>query len=135
MRQGALRTCPTCGTPIDETRHIGLRDYRWLDEMLPGRVGAMDVDAAVHHARAGRMLIFEFKLPGESLSLGVRLTLMHLVRLGADVWVVWGPYDEALYDVGQMDRAGRVRFLQRLPIEALKRSVREWWYDQAEASG
>lgn len=123
----ALRTCPTCGTPVDEARAIGLRDYRWLSDLLPGRVGPMDIDAVVHQARSGRLLVFEFKAPRESLGLGVRLTLAHLVRAGADVWVTWGPYNDGTYDVGSMDRYGQVVFVQRMELEGLRKRVREWW--------
>jgi hypothetical protein len=77
------------------------------------------------------MLVFEFKSAGEPLHLGARLTLAHLVRLGADVWVVWGPHSDGFYDVGSMDRHGQVRFVQRMTIEALRKHVREWWHECA----
>lgn len=123
----ALRTCPTCATPVDQTRAIGLRDYRWLADLLPGRVGPMDIDAVIHQAKSGRVLVMEFKAPGEPLSLGARLTLAHFVATGADVWVVWGPYDDGFYDAGVMDRTGAVVFVERVRLEGLRRRVREWW--------
>jgi hypothetical protein len=118
-----LRGCPTCGTKVADTK-MGLRDYRWVSEALPGRVAPMDLDCVLE--RNGHFLVQEFKPGGAPLPLGQRLTLKALVNLGMDVWVVW-EQDDGDVEVGAMDRAGNVPFVEHMRRNRLKRRVTEWF--------
>ncbi len=130
MSNENLRGCPLCGTPVSEAK-LGLRDYNtWLADALPGRVAPMDVDFILE--KNGHTLVIEFKPNNASLPLGQRLTLKHLVRTGADVWVVWHDDGEAKARVGSMDRNGNVNFIEDMRITKLRSKVRAWF---EEASG
>ena len=107
---------------------MGLRDYRWVSEALPGRVAPMDLDCVLE--KNGRFLVMEFKPKGVPLPLGQRLTLKALVRTGADVWVVWeNTTDRERVEVGAMDRAGNVPFVEDMRLNRLRRRVTEWYQE------
>lgn len=124
MANAPLRGCPTCGTPVKETRGLGLRDYRWLTPYLPGRVAPSDLDLVLE--RNGHYLIMENKPAGASLSMGQRIMLKNLVRIprSTEVWVVWG--DERNVEVGPMNRHGEVPFVDKMPTEELAAKSVEW---------
>jgi len=104
---------------------MGLRDYRWVSESLPGKEAPMDVDCVVE--KGGRFLVLEFKPEGMPLPMGQRLTLKAMVRTGYfDVWVVWEGTDGRTCQVGVMDRNGSVNFIAKLRIEQLGHKVEEW---------
>ncbi len=124
MSNDPLRGCPTCGTPVDETKNLGLRDYRWVSEVLPGREAPMDLDCVVE--KLGHVLIQEFKPKGVPLPLGQRLTLRSFVRLGCEVWVVWEDPDGDHVEVGEMDRHGNVKFVERMTLRKYRRRIPEW---------
>lgn len=127
-----LRGCPLCGTPVEELQ-LGLRDYRWLGDALPGRVAPMDLDCVLE--KNGRFLVLEFKPGGAPLPMGQRLTLRALVRTGADVWVVWEkPDDTGHVDVAVMDRHGSTKFTARITVSKLRSKVSEW-YTEATQEG
>ena len=90
-----LRKCPTCLTPVAEAR-LGLRDYRWSSERLPGRVAPMDLDFILE--RNGRFLVQELKPLGLRPGTGQLRTLRALENLGMDVWVVQGDGDEVVVE-------------------------------------
>jgi hypothetical protein len=117
-----LRGCPTCGTKVSELE-LGLRDYRWVAEALPGKIAPMDLDCVLE--KNGHVLIMEFKPTGASLPLGQRLTLKTFVRMGADVWVVWG--DGRSVEVGPMDRNGNVNFVSKMTQNKLRHKVTDWF--------
>jgi hypothetical protein len=123
MTNEPLRGCPTCLTKVTETQ-LGLRDYRWLQDALPGRVAPMDVDAMLE--RKGRFLVLEFKPQGAPLPMGQRLTLKALVRLGMDVWVVH-ELKGGKVKVGAMDRNGNVPFSDTVTVARLRANVAEWF--------
>ncbi len=123
MANEPLRGCPTCGTKVTDTQ-MGLRDYRWVSEALPGRVAPMDLDCVLE--RRGHFLIQEFKPGHAPLPMGQRLTLKALVRLGMDVWVVW-EQDDGKVEVGAMDRNGNVPFVEAMTRNRLKRRVTDWF--------
>jgi hypothetical protein len=82
-----LRGCPTCGTPVTDIQ-LGLRDYRWLGDALPGRVAPMDIDFLLE--RNGNFLIQEYKPEGVRPPVGQARSLRALREAGADVWLVQG---------------------------------------------
>jgi hypothetical protein len=116
---------------------MGLRDYRWVSEALPGRIAPMDLDCVLE--KNGHILIQEFKPKGAPLPLGQRLTLKAFVRLGqlagkvVDVWVVWEDGD--MVEVGAMDRHGNVPFIETMRKNRLKRRVVEWFEEAVRDDG
>jgi hypothetical protein len=127
MTNEPLRGCPTCGTKVTEAK-LGLRDYRWIGEALPGRVAPMDFDAVLE--KNGHFLVMEFKPEGsKGLPLGQRITLTRLVRQGWDVWVVRG---EGPVVVGPLTRHGIVTFAQPMSVGALRKRVAEWYEAASE---
>jgi hypothetical protein len=92
VREGVLRGCPTCGTKVADV-DIGLRDFRWVNEYLPGKVGGMDIDFMLTQSKTDRVLLLEMKPAGARISVGARLTFQTLIHLGADVMVVWDQGD------------------------------------------
>jgi len=124
-----LKACPLCGTEVTE-QMFGLRDYRWLEDALPGRVAPTDLDFVLE--RGGRVLIMEYKPKGALLSMGQRLTLRTFVRMGADVWIGWENEDGHV-DVGVLDRAGAIHFIEkRIPRAKLRRRVHDWFESAKE---
>lgn len=121
--EDVLRTCPTCRAP--NTGQLGLRDFRWVDAALPGRVGGSDIDYFLEQSKTGRMLALELKPPGASLPMGQRLLLKALVRKGIEVWVVWEHGDHV--EVGAMNRDGQLPFVEAMDLEKLAGLVSAWW--------
>jgi hypothetical protein len=112
---------------------MGLRDYRWVSESLPGRVAPMDLDAVLE--KNGHVLIMENKPEKVPLPLGQRLTLKTFVRMpNTRVWVVWEENDNKHVQVGEMDRNGNVNFVERMTIAKLKGRILAW-YEQASEEG
>jgi hypothetical protein len=130
MANEPLRGCPTCGTRVSDLK-MGLRDYRWVSDALPGRVAPMDLDCVLE--RRGHFLVQEFKPKGAPLPMGQRLTLKALVRLGMDVWVVWeDDQDSDRVEVGSMDRNGNVPFVESMRKGRLRRRVADWYTDASK---
>lgn len=121
-----LRKCPTCQTPVKEA-NLGLRDYRWVVEELPGRVAPMDIDFALE--RNGRFLFIEFKPANGGLSVGARILYKTLVRQGHDVWLVQG---DGPVQAGPMDRNGNVFFTAPLTVPELAQRVKAWFTSAGE---
>lgn len=124
-----LRGCPVCGTRVKDV-DLHLRDFHWVNQELPGKVGMMDVDAALE--RNGWVLHLEMKPGAAPLPLGQRLTFKTYVRLGIDVWVVWTK-TRTLVEVGQMDANGELSEVRRMKVSTLARKVRDW-YEYADAN-
>ena len=116
-----LRKCPTCLTPVEKAK-LGLRDFRWVVESLPGRVAPMDIDFALE--KNGRFLFIEFKPDGAGLSVGARISYKALVRAGHDVWLVQG---DGPVQAGPMDRNGNVNFTATLTLDELVQRVKAWF--------
>ncbi len=117
----ALSTCPTCGA---DNTDIGLRNFTWLFDVLPGRVAATDLDCIIEQHKTGRILCIEFK-PSFYVPRGQSLLFDALIHQGWDVWVV---VDKDL----AKDRVG----LQSWPlvgppkwmtVAELKKTVAAWW--------
>jgi hypothetical protein len=131
MAQPPLLACPTCGTAVEDA-NLGLRDYsRWLTPVLPGQLGATDLDLVLDQAKTGRILVIEFKEANKRLGLGQRLLFKRLVQRGFDVWVVW-QYSNKEVMVGAVDSTGNVRFLEKMSEAKLAQRVKNWWYDGLE---
>lgn len=129
MTQPDLRACPTCSQTLTQA-DLGMRDYsRWLNPILPGKLGGTDIDCVLDQASTGRMLMFEFKEGNKPLGVGQRLLFTALKKRNIDVWVVWGPYDDGHVKVGEMDTTGQVRFTEDMPPAKLGAKVKAWWYD------
>lgn len=114
-------------TPMDETKHLGLRDFRWLGDALPGRVGGSDLDLVLEQSKTGRVLILELKPEHVMLPLGQRLLLKRFVALGCDVWVVWETEGENFVEAGAMDDEGNIPFVERMSLAKFKTKVGQWW--------
>lgn len=84
----------------------------------------MDLDAVLE--RNGHVLVLEMKPGNAPMPLGQRLTLKNFVRMGVDVWVIWG---EGPVEVGEMDRYGNVKFIEKMTLAKLKRKVTGWFED------
>lgn len=119
----ALRGCPVCGTPVKDV-DLHLRDFQWVNQHLPGKVGMMDIDGALE--RNGWVLHVEMKPGAAPLPLGQRLTFKTYVRLGIDVWVVWTK-SRTLVEVGRMDANGELGEVKRMKVDTLARRIREWF--------
>jgi len=125
MSNELLRGCPTCGTRVADT-DMGLRDYRWVADALPGRVAPMDLDCVLE--KNGNVLIMEFKPKGMALPLGQRLTLKAFVKKpNTRVWVVWEDPSHKHAEVGEMDVYGNVNFIERVTIAKLRSKVSTWF--------
>lgn len=124
QKDGLLRGCPTCGTRVSEA-DLGLRDYRWVNEALPGKVGGMDLDFCISQARTGRALFLEFKPAGGLVSTGARLTFKLLREKGFEVWVVWDRGD--IVDVSPVLLNGELGKKRILDRAALAEDIRAWW--------
>ncbi len=122
MTSKQLRGCPTCGTKVTETA-LGLRDYSWVNPLLPGRVGGMDLDFLLE--RRGKVLVLEFKPAGVRPTKGQAMTFRTLRKLGVEVWLVQG--DGPMVDVDFGDG-----LVSHLPVSELAaETVR--WYEEAGA--
>lgn len=125
VKEGKLRGCPTCGTKVAEV-DIGLRDFAWVNEALPGKLGLMDLDGCITQAATGRGLFLELKPHGAFISRGARLTFALLVSKGFEVWFAWDEGDGwVTFAPAREDGApGRRR---RMKASTLARKVRHWW--------
>ncbi len=116
MTNAALRGCPTCGTPVAEVA-LGLRDHSWVDPLLPGKVGGMDIDFMLE--RKGKVLVMEYKPANGHVGRGQSITFRTLRTMGADVWIVYG--DGPMVDVDWGD--GRTR----ISVDELAQETLRWF--------
>lgn len=123
---GILRACPTCQTPVDETLDLGLRNFQWVDEALPGRIGLMDVDAALTQYSTGRALFLEFKPRGMYISTGARLTFALLVQAGFDVWAIWDLGGQKV-KLSKLNDEGRPYYTRTHLRTTAAKMVAAWW--------
>lgn len=133
VEEGKLRGCPTCGTKVSKAK-MGLRDFAWVNEALPGRVGGMDIDFCISQVRDKgkkhtRVLMLELKPAGAPISTGARLTFREFARQGYDCWAVWDEGDGTVV-LGKFDRAGRVRVREEpMTQDELATRIAKWWND------
>lgn len=136
VEEGKLRGCPVCGTKVADV-DLKLRDFGWVNEALPGKVGLMDLDGVLSCAATGKTLILEMKPPGAYVSVGAKLTFRELVRKGCDVWVIWGPDSEVHVELAHVTRSGNLTSRVRLPLADAAQLVALWWseaQDEEEVS-
>lgn len=127
MTQPELKACPTCGE--DTVKELGLRDYsRWVNPLLPGKLGGSDVDFILDQAGTGRILVMEYKEGQKRLGVGQRLMLTALKHKGIDVWVVWEFTSQGYVLAGELDDTGEVRFTEKLTPHELGLKTKAWWY-------
>lgn len=130
-KEGKLRGCPTCGTKVTDA-HIGMRDFGWVNEVLPGRLGLMDIDGTLTQASTGRVLMLELKPKGAPISMGARLTFALFVKAGFDVWYVWDQADPTRYQrvkVAVANIDGSPGTIRELTKSRLANLVKGWWED------
>lgn len=125
MSNERLRGCPLCRTPVADAQ-LGLRDFKWVADALPGRVAPMDIDSVLE--KNGRILMMEMKPKGMAIPLGQRITLRAFANLKTvDVWVVWEEEGGVWVEVGAMDRHGDIPFVERMRVTKLKNRVTDWF--------
>jgi hypothetical protein len=115
---GQLRGCPLCGTKVADAK-IGLRDFAWLNNALPGKIGGMDIDLVLTNNKAGLAMAFELKPYGVGVSLGARMTLKFLVQHGVRCFLVQdgGDVHPGQVIVGEMLHDGDVVYPFDLPMD------------------
>lgn len=124
-----LRACPTCGA---EDRDMGLRDYIWLEDILPGRAGGTDIDCLIDQEYADRDLVLEFK-PSKWVNRGQARLFNRMVPKGFDVWVIVDKNlanDELLMGVwspSANNNQGGVVSWHQLTLHELRVAVANWW--------
>lgn len=128
-KEDALRSCPTCGVPLGDDTSMGLRNYQWINDVLPGREGAMDGDSIIE--KRGEILMLEFKPDKAGVPMGQRLTLKAFVRKGITVWVVHDltvdlPLHRKRVKVGRMEVDGSIPFQETMPLQGLKNRILDW---------
>jgi len=128
VAEGKLRGCPTCGTKVSDV-DLALRDFDWVNRALPGKVGGMDLDFVLSQANSGRTLIIEMKPPGAFISMGARLTFKVFVKMGCDVWVVWGPDKDGAVVRARMRTSGDwdVDDVDTMDVDVLAEDIAAWW--------
>lgn len=127
MSGAPLRKCPTCLTPVDEVK-LGLRDFRWASDVLPGKVAPMDVDFMLE--RNGRFLVLEFKPKDMHVGMGQFITLKALEELGMEVWLVKGDGPEV--EVSCLE-GGQWREDAITTVDQLATSIAAWFQEASEA--
>lgn len=126
MKDGELRKCPVCETPIADTVNLGLRDFSWVNDELGNRLGLMDFDGVLSQLKTGRMLVLEMKPKGARVSTGARLAFAALVRAGYDVWVLWD-VGKGRLKLGECNDQGRTPVVRELTRRRAATLIRKWW--------
>jgi len=112
--------------------HLGLRDFRWVNSALPGKLGLMDIDGVLTQASTGRVLVLELKPKGAPISVGARLTFGLLVRAGLelgrdyDVWYLWDQ-GKGRIKLGEAGEQGEPLNIRELTERRVVNLVVRWW--------
>jgi hypothetical protein len=125
-REGTLRGCPVCETPIADTTSLGLRDFSWVNQELDNKLGLMDLDGFLSQYKTGRMLVLELKPARKPVMKGARLSFATLVRAGVDVWVIWDQGDGTVV-LGECNDNGFTPKTHTLTVKETAVRVRDWW--------
>ncbi len=125
---GELRECPVCETPLDKAVNLGLRDFNWVNEELPGKIGLMDLDGVLSQASTGRMLVLELKPKGALVSRGARIAFGTLVKSGFDVWIVWD-LGKGRVKLGECNDKGWPQNVRELTRKRAAKLVVNWWLE------
>lgn len=111
---------------------MGLRDYVWLEDVLPARCGATDIDMVVEQHSTGRVAMLEFK-PTKYVPRGQGMAFDTFVRLGVDLYIVVDRNaDKDEYLVGQWVRdvtpqGGAVVNWYTMSLTELRVMMAAWW--------
>jgi len=130
VKDGVLRGCPVCGTPVAEAA-LGLRDYRWVNEALGNKLGLMDIDGVLSQAGTGRVLMLELKPRGARISTGARLTFALFVKAGFDCWVLWDQ-ENGRVKLAELNDKGRPINFKDMTIKRAATLVKRWWDEGVE---
>jgi len=122
MTNAPLRGCPMCGTKVEDI-NLGMRDYRWLGDALPGRIAPTDIDFLLE--TNNDFLVLEFKPKGVPVTRGQAIAMKRMVKKGFEVWVVWGEGDEV--DVANLHANGHMTRAVGVPKPVLAAKVGEWF--------
>lgn len=127
-KDGVLRKCPTCETPVSQAANLGLKDFAWANESLPGKLGLMDFDGVLHQNKSGRMLVLEFKPKGAIITTGARMTFGAIVRDNPkyDVWVMWDQGNGRV-KVGVVNDRGRTPYVKEYTLKQAGNLLKKWW--------
>lgn len=128
QKEGKLRACPCCETPLPDTTDLGLRDFSWVNDELPGALGLMDFDGVLTQHKTGRMLVLELKPKSKPVSIGARLAFSQLVKAGYDVWVLWDQGNGRV-KVGECNDQGRTPVVKEYTTKRVAVLIRHWWED------
>lgn len=134
VEQGKLRGCPVCGTKVSDAQ-LRLRDFTWVNEALPGKVGLMDIDGVLSCVRTGRTLMVEMKPPGAYISVGAKLTFKTLIETSGgltEVWVLWGPDAHGHVEFAHVTKSGNLTSRVSLPQEQVAQLIAQWWSEAQE---
>lgn len=126
---GKLRGCPVCGTKVAETQ-LRLRDFSWVNEALPGKVGLMDIDGVLSCVKSGKTLMVEMKPPGAYISVGAKLTFKTLIETSGgltEVWVIWGPEKDGTVEMAHVTKSGNLTSRVKLSLDDCAALVSQWW--------
>ncbi len=118
MSQKNLRRCPTCG---GKAENLGLRDYQWMEGVLPSKVGLTDLDAVLQQDRTGRILALEFKHEPH-VPKGQKILFDALTKAGWDVWLIVDADPDAL-----LIRSWGTNQWRSMSTPELKQAVLDWW--------
>jgi hypothetical protein len=110
---------------------LGLRDYKWVSGLLPGRVAPMDLDCVLE--KNGHILILEFKPKDMAMGMGQRITLKAFAKLGADVWVIYG--DGPMVRRTILNAGGVEEYPWDMTVEELAEEVTDWYADASVKGG
>ncbi len=117
-----LKKCPTCLTPVNDVS-LGLRNYGWVNDLLPGKVAPTDIDFMLE--RKGHVLVLEFKSENGYVPKGQAMTFRTLRKMGVEVWVVKG--DGPMVDVDFGDG-----LVSHLPVSELAAETVRWYSEAGE---
>ena len=126
QKDGVLHKCPTCDTPVAESKQLGLRDFSWVNEKLPDKLGLMDFDGVLTQYKTGRVLICELKPRAARISIGARLAFSTMVMKGCDVWVIWDQGNGRV-KIGKCIANGRTPMVREYTKAQAANLVRKWW--------
>lgn len=102
---------------------MGLRDYRWLEDVLPARVGATDLDCVLEQHSTGRILVLEFK-PNRYVPRGQAILFDGLLAQGFDIAII---IDKDHDDNKFVYSWWGENEWKETNLAGIRRLVRTWW--------
>lgn len=117
----SLRKCPTCGGEYDD---LGMRDFRWLAEILPGKAGATDLDCLIHHWKRHAILLIETS-ETKWVPRGKAILLDELTDSKVPTWDIYIVVDKHFPHL-LVSKWGHPEW-KEMHIEEFSGLVRFWW--------